>query len=100
MNRARHGSFVDESDHGLRAPRHHHGRPGRHPIVANQLGSFEVRINNLSEWLDLNLIVSNLLAIDRIRCSSRIVNRRNGLLSFRSTLTSEAPSAEGLAGGT
>jgi hypothetical protein len=79
-------SVIDESDDGFSAPFHSEGRAGRYPIITNQFGGLEARIDLLGEWLDLNLVIIDigirrLIVIMAIACQRGwVIARKTDLL--------------------
>lgn len=64
MNRVLMGSVVDETNHRLGAAGDDQSGARRHPVVANKSGGTEVGIDLVTERLDLQLIVPDLLPGD------------------------------------
>lgn len=66
MDGVGHLGVVGKTDDRFLATFHHERRARRDAIVADQRGRPEVRVHLLGEFLDLDLIVSDLLASDRV----------------------------------
>lgn len=75
MDRVRRLGFVDEANHGLGIPLHHEGRAWRHAVVTDERGVAPVGIHVGRELLDLDLVVSYVLAVDGVLDGSGHVSR-------------------------
>jgi hypothetical protein len=53
--------MVDEAHHCFCSLAHHESRTRCHAIISNEFGLAQVRVDLLLEWLDINLIIINLV---------------------------------------
>ena len=60
MDRVRGRGIVDKSHHGLRSARNDECRAWGYSVISDQICDTQIRIDRLSEWLDIHFIVLDI----------------------------------------